>query len=197
MATGSAKVKPLGTIAPEAPEAIVGDMGITTKRGDEGETDLASGRRVRKDELLIEALGELDELVSRIGFALQACRQAETRSALDRTQRDLFRAAAMLASDGSAVSRPIGAAEERDLSAGTAELEARLGLRGFVLPGRTEASARIDLARASARALERRAVALGEPSAPRPLLAYLNRLSDFLFVLARTEEAAEGRIEYL
>jgi cob(I)alamin adenosyltransferase len=172
-------------------------MGITTKRGDEGETDLASGRRVRKDDPLIEAQGELDELVSRIGFALQACRRGDTRRSLDRVQRDLFRAAAMLASEGSAVSRPIGAAEEEELSAEIVELEARLGLRGFVLPGRTESSARIDLARVSARALERRAVALAGPPAPRHLLAYLNRLSDYLFMLARAEEAAEGKIEYL
>jgi cob(I)alamin adenosyltransferase len=77
-------------------------------------------------------------------------------------------------------------------------LEARISILGFVLPGGTESSARIDLARTAARRLERRVVALSrEAPVSNILLRYLNRLSDYLFMLARAEEAAEGKTEYV
>jgi cob(I)alamin adenosyltransferase len=169
-------------------------MGITTKTGDDGTTGLGSGNRVSKGDPRIEALGGVDELSSLLGFARLACRLAGTRDALDGLQRDLARVAAELASADAPPADFIRPRDEESLSARILELEARVPLRGFVLPGRTEASARVDLARAGARSLERRAVALAHASAS--LLAYLNRLSDYLFMLARAEEAAEGKIEY-
>jgi cob(I)alamin adenosyltransferase len=181
-------------------------MGITTKTGDDGRTDLGSGKRVPKDDPRVEALGEVDELSSLLGFARLSCRLAGTRDALDSLQRDLVRVAAELASVGAPLVDSIRPGDEESLSARILELEARTPLRGFVLPGRTEAAARIDLARARARSLERRVVALARGSeggaagsgspVSAAMLAYLNRLSDCLFMLARAEEAAEGKIEY-
>jgi cob(I)alamin adenosyltransferase len=173
-------------------------MGITTKTGDDGTTGLGSGERVSKDDPRIEALGDADELSSLLGFARLACRLAEVRDALDGLQRDLWRVASELASAEAPRADSIQSRDEESLSEKIIELEARTPLCGFVLPGRTEASARIDIARARARALERRVVAArsGHPLSA-PLLAYLNRLSDYLFMLARTEEAAEGKTKYL
>jgi cob(I)alamin adenosyltransferase len=176
-------------------------MSITTGTGDGGSTSLWTGERVPKDHPRIEALGELDELSSLLAFARHACRLDEAGRALDALQRPLARAAAELASLGRAPPEPIGPGDCEAILEAIRGLEARVPLRGFVLPGRTEASARIDLARAAARRLERRVVSLVDgpgcgPPRPDSLLRYLNGLSDYLFMLARSEEAAEGKLRY-
>ena len=179
-------------------------MSITTKTGDDGSTELWAGLRVDKDDPRIEACGEVDELSSLLGFARLACRLSETAEAIESLQRDLVRAAGEIASIDlesrmSAFTDPIQSWDEEALTSKIHALEERIPLRGFVLPGRTEASARIDLARTASRALERRVVALhraGGLPVSDILRRYLNRLSDYLFMLARAEEAAEGRIEY-
>jgi len=171
-------------------------MSITTKSGDDGTTGLWSGERVPKDGPRIEASGAVDELSSFLGLARLACGLTETRDALEAVQRDLARAAAEIASVEPAFTDPIRSWDEEAMTAKILALESRVELLGFVLPGRTEASARMDLARCSARALERRVVALsrGAPVSDN-LRRWLNRLSDYLFMLARAEEAAEGKIE--
>jgi len=172
-------------------------MSITTKTGDDGSTGLRSGERVGKDDPRIEILGEIDELSSRLGLARLAAKLPATAQALEDIQRVLLRMAGELASVGVPFKEPLQAREEERISADIGALEAAIPLRGFVLPGRTEASARIDLARSAARRVERRVVALSR-SAPvsEVLRRYLNRLSDYLFMLARSEEAAEGKMEY-
>jgi ATP:cob(I)alamin adenosyltransferase len=174
-------------------------MSIVTKTGDEGRTGLWSGERVWKDDPRVEAYGSLDELSSFLGLARLAARLPETAEAIDGIQRGLVRASGELASLGRSFGKPISAEEGEELGRRVAELEARVPLKGFVLPGRTEASARLDVARAVCRRAERRAISLGraEEGALRPeLRIYLNRLSDYLFMLARAEEAAEGKIAY-
>ncbi len=177
-------------------------MSITTKTGDDGSTGLWSGERVGKDDPRIEACGEVDELSSLLGFARLACRLVETAQAIEDLQRDLVRVAGELASIEPSFTDPIQSWDEEAITGKILALEARIRLLGFVLPGRTEASARIDLARTAARRLERRIVALSRAAegglAPVSdiLRRYLNRLSDFLFMLARAEEEAEGKIEY-
>jgi cob(I)alamin adenosyltransferase len=183
-------------------------MSITTKGGDDGLTDLWSGERVGKDHMLIEACGEVDELSSFLGFARMAARLGETALALEALQRDLVRVGGELASISPAFTDPIQSWDEESNTARIHALEGGIPLRGFVLPGRTEASARIDLARTAARRLERRVVALSRAAAGRDagqdgyapvsdiLRRYLNRVSDYLYMLARAEEAAEGKIEY-
>jgi ATP:cob(I)alamin adenosyltransferase len=172
-------------------------MSITTKGGDGGETDLWSGERVAKDDPRIEACGEVDELSSFLGFARLACRLERTAHALEGLQRDLVRVGGEIASLDPPFDDPIRREDEERLTASVVELEEGIHLKGFVLPGRTEASARIDLARTCSRELERRVVSLARSTAVSPeLRAYLNRLSDFLFMLARAEEAEEGKIEH-
>lgn len=178
-------------------------MSITTKTGDEGFTDLWSGERVAKDDLRIEACGDADELSSLLGFASLACRLGEVGEALRGLQRLLVRVGGELASMEPAFTDPVQSWDEEAITRAILDLEARIPLKGFVLPGRTEASARIDLARTAARRLERRVIALsrtaparGEPPVSDILRRYLNRLSDYLFMLARAEEASEGKIEY-
>ena len=173
-------------------------MSITTKAGDDGSTELWSGERVSKDDARIEACGEVDELSSLLGFARLAAGLGETAEALQSLQRELSRVGGEIASIDPPFTNPIRSVDEEALTAKLLGLEAGLPLKGFVLPGQTEASARIDLARTAARRLERRVVALSREAAVSDTLRrYLNRLSDYLYLLARSEEAAEGKIKYL
>ncbi|MDA8424776.1 MAG: cob(I)yrinic acid a,c-diamide adenosyltransferase [Treponema sp.] len=173
-------------------------MSIITKSGDEGLTSLWSGERVWKDDLRVEAYGSVDELDSILALARHAITQAEVLAAIDRVQHDLHRLAGELASRGRSFDRPIEIADEERLDREIRELEARIPLKGFVVPGMTEASARLDLARTVARRTERRVVALARGSeVSAPLRRYLNRLSDLLFMLARAEEAASGAIRFV
>jgi cob(I)alamin adenosyltransferase len=172
-------------------------MGITTKDGDDGTTGLWSGERVSKADPRIEACGAVDELSSFLALSRLACILPEVRDALEGLQRDLVRVAAEIASVDPAFTDPIQSWDEEAITAKILALESRIPLLGFVLPGRTEASARIDLARTQARLLERRVVALAREATVSDILRrWLNRLSDYLFMLARAEEAAEGKIEY-
>jgi cob(I)alamin adenosyltransferase len=179
-------------------------MGITTKTGDGGTTGLWSGGRLPKDDPRIEALGEVDELSCLLGFARLACRLGGSRDAIEALQRDLVRVAGELASIGAPFGDPMRSRDEEAITDRILALEEELRLSGLVLPGRTEGAARLDLARTQARKLERRVVSLarssgggGEEAISDTLRRYLNRLSDYLFMLARSEEAAEGKIEYV
>ena len=158
---------------------------ITTKKGDTGTTSLADGTRVDKDNLRIELNGELDELMACLGLCKAACRQAEPYTTL---QRQLMGLMALVAKP----SRRLSAADEKNVTEAVARMEREIdqccqsaGPFGFVLPGTDLADAALHMARAKARTCERRMVALAkaEPVAP-TMLAYLNRLSDYLFALA-------------
>ena len=172
-------------------------MSIVTKTGDEGLTSLWSGERVWKDDLRVEAYGTVDELSSFLGLARHSAALPETLAAIEEVQRDLVRVAGELASRGTPFSRPLLQADEERLTKATEALEARIPLKGFVLPGMTPGSAALDAARTVARRAERRVVALAkEVEVGEPLRRYLNRLSDYLFMLARAEEAASGALRY-
>ena len=170
---------------------------ITTKTGDDGTTGLWSGQRVPKDHPRIEAAGEVDELSSFLGFARIACSLDSTKVSIESLQRDLVRVAGELASIDPAFDNPIQSRDEKAITDKIHELEAQVELHGFVLPGRTEGAARIDLARVACRRLERTVVAFSREAEVSDILRrYFNRLSDYLFLLARSEEAAAGKIEY-
>jgi len=173
-------------------------MSIVTKTGDEGQTSLWTGERIWKDDLRVEAYGTVDELSSFLGLARHSVSLPETIEAIESIQRGLWRVAAELAYSGRKTADPIGGADEAAITEATQALEARIPLRGFVLPGMTEGSAALDVARTVCRRAERRLVALARLSeVPGPLRSWLNRLSDYLFMLARSEEAAEGRIRFV
>lgn len=167
---------------------------IYTRAGDAGETSLGDGSRVPKTDLRIEAYGTVDELNSFVGLALAGDLPDEFRPWLERVQNDLFDL-------GADLSVPLED-ERRERLRVTAEQVERLEelcdlvnerlepLRSFVLPGGTEAAARLHVARAVCRRAERLAVALAaDHSVNLSALAYLNRLSDLLFILARAANA--------
>jgi cob(I)alamin adenosyltransferase len=167
---------------------------IYTRTGDEGETHLGDLSRVRKTDPLVEAYGAVDELNSVVGWA----RVAAPLPVLERIQNELFDLGADLSvpyepDDGKLrVTADQVERLERDCDEANEPLAP---LKSFVLPGGTEAAARLHLARAVCRRAERVVVrASGErelnPVAPR----YLNRLSDLLFVLARAANAGGDEV---
>ena len=175
---------------------------IYTRTGDQGTTGLVDGSRRAKHDLRLEAIGEVDELNSAIGFAALAL-EADRAVALHRIQNDLFDLGADLATPlgdiGGAdftpsemVLRVVPAQPER-LEAEIDTLNAALPpLTTFILPGGSEGAARVHLARAIARRAERAATALAAAEPVNPAaLAYLNRLSDYFFVLARAINAGK------
>lgn len=172
-------------------------MSIMTRTGDSGDTGLWSGERVGKDDLRVEAYGTVDELSAALGVARHACVQGEVLAAIEDIQRLLFRVAGELASLGKPFKAPIISDDEALVAERTAGLEARIPLKGFVIPGMTPGSAALDLARTIARRAERRVVALSrKETVSADLRKLLNRLSDYLYMLARAEEAAAGAIRF-
>jgi cob(I)alamin adenosyltransferase len=173
---------------------------IYTRTGDDGTTGLVDGSRRAKHDLRLEAIGEVDELNSAIGFAALAL-EASRAADLQRIQNDLFDLGADLAtplgevggadfSPSPMVLRVVPAQGER-LEAEIDALNAGLApLTSFILPGGSEGAARVHLGRSIARRAERAATALAASEPVNPAaLAYLNRLSDYLFVLARAINA--------
>jgi len=164
---------------------------IYTRTGDDGTTGLVDGSRVAKDEARMVAIGEVDELNSAVGLAVIACDSDE--AALLRTiQNDLFDLGADLATPGEdfapsgMVLRIVPQQVERLERAIDRLNESLAPLTSFILPGGTEAAARVHLARAIARRAERALISASREVPVNPTaLVYLNRLSDLLFVLAR------------
>jgi cob(I)alamin adenosyltransferase len=176
---------------------------IYTKAGDKGDTGLFGGARVRKDVIRVEAYGSLDELNACVGVAVSGLRSSEHELAevLSRIQSELFDIGAELATPpdlagtklASRVPR-VGEAQVRSLETEIDRYEAQLApLKTFILPGGCQAAAALHLARTVARRVERRVVTLSAHEVINPeLLKYLNRLSDLLFVLARTANRLDG-----
>jgi cob(I)alamin adenosyltransferase len=159
-------------------------------RGDGGETQLASGQRVRKDDLRIECVGSVDELSSFLGLAragleAQSAGTAGMVTCLQRIQRELYWLGAELARrDGeSKITADHVAVLDREL----AEIDAGLPkLRAFILPGGGQVASQLHVARAVCRRVERQAVRLAAvESLGAQVVPYLNRLSLVLFSLAR------------
>jgi cob(I)alamin adenosyltransferase len=170
---------------------------IYTRGGDRGETSLGDGSRVSKLDPRLAAYGTVDELNSHVGLVLAGDPPDSIRAVLTRVQNELFDVGADLSvpyapDDGKLrVAQSQIDALEADCDAFNADLPE---LRSFVLPGGTEAAARIHVARAVCRRAEREALAAA--ANPRAVV-YLNRLSDLLFILARAANAAAGRDEPL
>jgi cob(I)alamin adenosyltransferase len=161
---------------------------IYTRTGDSGETGLADGSRVAKDDPLAQAIGDVDEANSAIGLALLAITDEDVAGMLGRIQNELFDLGADLCVPGEDGARlRLEAAQSARLDAEIAALNAALPpLRSFVLPGGSPAAAMAHLARTVTRRAERLVVALAAEEALNPeAVRYLNRLSDLLFVLSR------------
>jgi cob(I)alamin adenosyltransferase len=173
---------------------------IYTRGGDRGETSLGDGSRVPKLDCRIGAFGTVDELNSHLGLVLAGDVPDGFRAWLERIQNDLFDVGADLSVPFGVTDRlRVTQASVDELERLCDELNAPLPeLRSFVLPGGTEAAARLHVARAVCRRAEREAlVADGEHGINPLVLTYLNRLSDLLFIAARAANATSGRDEPL
>jgi cob(I)alamin adenosyltransferase len=173
---------------------------IYTGGGDRGETSLGDGSRVSKLDCRIASFGTVDELNALLGFVLAAGDTAPFAEVLARIQNELFDVGADLSvpwgiADRLRVDDDMIAGLERDCDRFNADLP---DLKSFVLPGGTGTAALLHVARTVCRRAEREVLATVEEVDINPLvLIYLNRLSDLLFILARTANAAAGRDEPL
>ena len=172
-------------------------MSIATKRGDGGQTGLAGGIRVSKSSLRVESYGSVDELNSALGLARSICEDADLRERTKSIQRELFRIGSGLATppESSKPQVPIAPELVEELTKQVHELEATEGLLSdWSLPGETTSGAAYDVARTVCRRAERCVVRLmecGDAVEPN-ILAYLNRLSDLLWLFARKAEMIAG-----
>ena len=167
---------------------------IYTRTGDDGSTGLVDGSRTPKHSARIDAIGKVDEANSAIGLAAAAVSGGKDAKALFRIQNDMFDLGADLATPAPDQNFEPSEMVLRIVPSQAAWLEQAIDalndnlatLTSFVLPGGNEAAARTHVARASVRAAERAIVhlAANEPVNP-AAMAYVNRLSDYLFVLAR------------
>ena len=176
-------------------------MKIYTKTGDDGTTGLIGNARVRKDSVRIEAYGEVDELNAALGVVIAHLPSlaSSARGWLDAIQNDLFILGALLATPPQADRKPAALPPQRiqALEDQIDQMEKSLKpLKNFILPQGTPCAAFIHLSRAVSRRAERRVVALDSKEKVDPLIVvYMNRLSDFLFVLARWVNYQEGGTE--
>jgi cob(I)alamin adenosyltransferase len=171
-------------------------MSISTKQGDSGDTGLVGGKRVSKGHLRVEAYGTLDELGSAMGFARSICTNERIRESTKAIQKELFTVSAALASEGS--KEPSNRVDEKMVDALTKQVEEIESLEGILgdwaIPGESTVSAAYDVARTVCRRAERVIVRLrdeGETVDPH-VLAYVNRLSDLLWLFGRYVEKESG-----
>ena len=169
---------------------------IYTRRGDDGSTGLFGGPRVRKDDLRVAAYGDVDELNSALGVAREeVLQQPDLRSLVDALQSELFTLGSELATpDASKAPKEVPritaehvARLEREIDRLTGELPE---MRNFILPGGSRAGSALHFCRTVCRRAERACVTLGAVSPD--ALAYLNRLSDLLFTMARAANLRSG-----
>lgn len=172
-------------------------MSIATTRGDGGQTGLVGGVRISKDDLRVEAYGTVDELNTTLGFARSICTSKEIYDWTEGIQRTLFRLGAALANPTESKKDPPSITGE-DVEALTKlvhQIEAVEGILGdWSLPGAHTESAAYEIARTVCRRAERNTVRLASSGVElRPeILAYLNRLSDVIWLFGRLIEVNAG-----
>lgn len=171
---------------------------VYTKTGDGGKTSLVGGVRINKTDVRLEAYGTVDELNSFIGLLCTEVKTADILEMLHRIQSNLFNVGTHLATDQSQTplyeSAKLAEGEvetiENEIDKILAELPEKLG---FVLPGGSRAGALAHVCRTVCRRAERRALALSEQAAVgSEIIQYLNRLSDYFFVLAKKLNIIDG-----
>lgn len=182
---------------------------IYTKTGDKGMTSLVGGQRVSKTDLRLEAYGTVDELNSQLGLLLTEVSDASDHALLNEVQNHLFVVGGYLATDQSTTQlraqSVVTPAMIESLEKAVDEIDSSLSkLRAFVLPGGTRGASMAHVCRTVCRRAERRILALNNQLKERDeaeldanVLSYMNRLSDFLFVLARKMNIIEGQDEII
>lgn len=158
---------------------------IVTRTGDKGTTGMADGSRRPKNDARVHCLGEVDELNAAIGVALSFIEDAQVQEVLFAIQHDLFDIGAELCQPGKSLIQPVHL--DAIESSATLFNEPLPALKEFILPGGSQAVAFLHLTRTICRRVERSLVALKEIEELNPVTAqYINRLSDLLFILARS-----------
>jgi cob(I)alamin adenosyltransferase len=171
-------------------------MKIYTRTGHTGTTNLFDGTRIAKSDPRVDAFGEVDEANAVLGLAMASGLPPDLTEMVVQIQRDLFALGSQLADPteriaGRVQKATLGQQDVARLEGWIVQLEAELPpLRRFILPGGATAGAVLHLARTVFRRAERRMVALGVLEST--LLAYANRLSDLLFVMARVANRRAG-----
>ena len=168
---------------------------VTTKGGDDGLTSLGNGERVSKNHLRVHAIGAVDKLNSVIGWTRSVAKNA-IKDDLEKIQQDLFNLGGELAVPGSDL-KLLQITRLEWLETESEKMNKTLPpLKEFILPGGSELSSRMHIARTECRDSERTLVGLGElETVPDLQRFYLNRLSDYLFILARKVKNDEGSTE--
>lgn len=171
---------------------------IYTRRGDQGKTSLVGGVRISKSDIRLEAYGTVDELSAQLGMLAALLDENEERQVVIRVQSNLFNVCTHLATDQSQTMLPPSAylqdGETAWLEQHIDELNQRLPERlGFVLSGGCQAACQAHICRTVCRRAERRITALAEvATVGSDIQQYINRLSDYLFVLAKIINFNEG-----
>lgn len=175
---------------------------ICTRTGDDGTTSLAGGTRVSKDDLRIDANGEIDQLVSILGFVSVLLKHDNYSSEIYVIQNRLFQIESMIAAETEEAKQNTPEIQDIDI----AYLERKIDtmnmdlptLKGFVVPTSSRTATLLHIARTQARKCERRVVACDKVFPQnKVIIRYLNRLSDYLFVLSRTIMYQKHRPEKL
>lgn len=176
---------------------------VYTRTGDQGETSLVGGVRIKKSDIRLEAYGTVDELSAHLGMLVAMMSEGEERDTVIRVQNNLFNVCTHLATDQSQT--PLYPSAH--LTDGEVELlEERIDTlmkqlperQGFILPGGCKTAAQAHICRTVCRRAERRISALAEIAQVGPeMQRYVNRLSDYLFVLAKIINFNEGKSEII
>ena len=169
---------------------------VTTRNGDGGKTHLAKGETVLKSDNVIHCLGEVDELSSVIGVCLSYCKNSDISNFLKKIQNNLFDIGghiSMSLDDNSIINEKMISDLDIQINHLNEDLEP---LEEFILPSGDYFSANLHVARAITRRAERSAVTLYEDSLSKnPVIMYLNRLSDYFFVLSRYHNMKNNILE--
>lgn len=192
-------------------------MPIYTKKGDKGETGIFNGKRVSKDDLIIEVLGTIDEVNSLLGMSaslldekylineqtnkhsVSVCSRSKEwdfySDKITQVQRNLFKLGSNIAGAGGVIPKSVVAKYEKEIDEWTRLMPP---LTNFIIPGGTPAAASIFVARTVVRRAERLIVKLNNQEELNPgILVYINRLSDYLFTLARYINFRAEKLETL
>ena len=172
-------------------------MKIYTKTGDKGETSLVSGKRVSKAHPLVDCYGDVDELNSCIGLVTAQLNDENLKSSLFKVQNQLFNLGSNLACDNEDIRKKLPQISKKHIQWLEQEIDQHQSnlpeLKNFILPGGHIAAASCQLCRSVCRRAERKLIEVSESTNIASLyIEYLNRLSDYLFVMARAINHKHG-----
>ena len=176
---------------------------VYTRKGDNGMTSLVGGVRIKKSDIRLEAYGTVDELSAHLGMLAAMMPDGSDRATVIRIQNNLFNVCTHLATDQSQTPLyPSAHLADGEVAFLEHEVDRRMGLlperQGFILPGGTPTAAQAHIARTVCRRAERRIAALAEVAVVAPeMQQYVNRLSDYLFVLAKIINFNSGQSEII